>query len=85
MCVHKLLFPLQNKKAKGEINLDDINAVLVPEKMGKKAGMQLTYIKDGTTRNIYVHADKTMVCHLMRTFNLNCSFLFTNQMVYVKY
>ncbi|KAL3876299.1 hypothetical protein ACJMK2_034163 [Sinanodonta woodiana] len=43
------------RQPKEDIELDDLNAVFVPEKMGNPNGLQLTYLKDGTTRNLFIY------------------------------
>ncbi|XP_014789162.1 arf-GAP with dual PH domain-containing protein 1 [Octopus bimaculoides] len=42
-------------RPKAEINLDSLNAVFVPEKIGQLNGLQITYTDRGSTRCIYVY------------------------------
>ncbi|XP_002733352.2 arf-GAP with dual PH domain-containing protein 1-like [Saccoglossus kowalevskii] len=42
---------------KCSINLSEVNATFCPDKIGNPNGMQLSFIKDGSTRNIYVYSD----------------------------
>ncbi|XP_064638355.1 arf-GAP with dual PH domain-containing protein 1-like isoform X2 [Lineus longissimus] len=46
------------KLPKASICLDDLNATFVPDKIGNMNGMQITYLKDGSTRNIFVHTEE---------------------------
>ena len=51
------------KKPKAEADLDFVNAVFVPEKIGKIYALQITYFRSGSTRNLYVYSDESKVCH----------------------
>lgn len=44
-------------KPKGEVDLDFVNAVFVPEKIGKTFGLQITYFRNGSTRNVFIYSD----------------------------
>ncbi|XP_050394534.1 arf-GAP with dual PH domain-containing protein 1 isoform X1 [Patella vulgata] len=46
-------------KPKAEINLDEVNAVFVPEKMGNPYGLQITYYKNGSTRCLYLYSENS--------------------------
>ncbi|RUS89806.1 hypothetical protein EGW08_002418 [Elysia chlorotica] len=48
-----------NGKPKAEADLDFLNAVFVPQKIGKSSGLQITYFRNGSTRNLYVYADES--------------------------
>ncbi|ESO93331.1 hypothetical protein LOTGIDRAFT_119478 [Lottia gigantea] len=48
-----------SSKPKAEINLDEVNAVFVPEKIGNPYGLQITYYKNGSTRCLYVYSDNS--------------------------
>ncbi|XP_077526921.1 arf-GAP with dual PH domain-containing protein 1-like [Haemaphysalis longicornis] len=52
-----------HKEPKATIPVSEINAVFCPEKIGNKHGLQLSYVKDGSTRNIFVYSEdgKTIV------------------------
>lgn len=45
------------KGLKDTLPLDDVNVVFVPEKIGHPNGFQITYIKDGATRNLFLYVD----------------------------
>ncbi|XP_038568678.1 arf-GAP with dual PH domain-containing protein 1 [Micropterus salmoides] len=45
------------KEPKAVIKVDAINATFQPEKMGNPNGLQITYLKDYNTRNIFVYHD----------------------------
>ncbi|XP_070580110.1 arf-GAP with dual PH domain-containing protein 1-like isoform X1 [Ptychodera flava] len=47
----------ENKEPKAILRLSEINATFCPEKIGNPNGLQLSYVKDGTTRNLYVYSD----------------------------
>ncbi|KAM9313725.1 arf-GAP with dual PH domain-containing protein 1 isoform 2-T2 [Pholidichthys leucotaenia] len=43
------------KEPKASIKVDGINAIFQPEKIGNPNGLQITYLKDYSTRNIFVY------------------------------
>ncbi|KAM8773187.1 arf-GAP with dual PH domain-containing protein 1 isoform 1-T1 [Acanthopagrus schlegelii] len=45
------------KEPKAVIKVDSINATLQPEKIGNPNGLQITYLKDYSTRNMFVYHD----------------------------
>uniref|UniRef100_A0A7N6AHN0 ArfGAP with dual PH domains 1 n=1 Tax=Anabas testudineus TaxID=64144 RepID=A0A7N6AHN0_ANATE len=45
------------KEPKAVIKVDTINATFQPEKIGNPNGLQITYLKDYSTRNIFVYHD----------------------------
>ncbi|CAG5132727.1 unnamed protein product [Candidula unifasciata] len=47
----------KQKQPKSVVDLDFLNAVFVPEKIGNPFGLQLTYIKDGSTRSLFLYSD----------------------------
>lgn len=47
------------KEPKDVISLDEINAAFVPEKLGNPNGLQITYMKNGVTRNLFVYCDNS--------------------------
>lgn len=47
----------ENKEPKATIKISELNASLVPEKIGNPNGMQICFIKDGSTRNLFVYAE----------------------------
>ncbi|BFZ17782.1 hypothetical protein BsWGS_20821 [Bradybaena similaris] len=47
------------RQPKSEADLDYLNAVFVPEKIGNPFGLQITYLKDGSTRNLFVYAESS--------------------------
>lgn len=53
---------LQAKEPKALIKVDSINATFQPEKIGNPNGLQITYLKDYSTRNMFVYHDNGKVC-----------------------
>ncbi|KAJ8318272.1 hypothetical protein KUTeg_003363, partial [Tegillarca granosa] len=49
--------PNTKPRPKAEIDLDDINATFVPDKVGNPNGLQITYFQKGSTRNIFEIVD----------------------------
>jgi hypothetical protein len=47
----------ENKNPKAIIPLDDLSMFLAPEKLGNPSSLQISYLKDGSTRHIYVYHD----------------------------
>ncbi|XP_077980725.1 arf-GAP with dual PH domain-containing protein 1-like isoform X2 [Glandiceps talaboti] len=47
----------EHKEPKASLRLSEINATFCPEKIGNPNGLQISYVKDGTTRNLYVYSD----------------------------
>lgn len=47
----------ENKEPKGILRLSELNVAFAPAKIAKAHpnSMQITYMKDGTTRHIYVY------------------------------
>ncbi|XP_019215865.1 arf-GAP with dual PH domain-containing protein 1 isoform X1 [Oreochromis niloticus] len=45
------------KEPKAVIKVDSINATFQPEKIGNPNGLQITYLKDYSTRNMFVYHD----------------------------
>lgn len=55
-------FFFKKKTPKASLRLTELNIVLSPEKVGHSNSIQLTYLKDGTTRHIYIHhADSQVI------------------------
>ncbi|CAG9860608.1 unnamed protein product [Phyllotreta striolata] len=50
-------FVRENKEPKAILRISEINVVFAPEKTGFPNSLQLTFLKDGTTRHIYVYHD----------------------------
>ncbi|XP_060774797.1 arf-GAP with dual PH domain-containing protein 1 isoform X1 [Neoarius graeffei] len=50
---------LDAKEPKAVIKVDTINASFQPEKIGNPNGLQITYLKDYNTRNIFVYHDNS--------------------------
>ena len=48
-------------KPKNVLPLDDTNVVFVPDKIGHPNGFQVTYLKDGKTRNLFLYAEDSKV------------------------
>ncbi|KAI2663178.1 Arf-GAP with dual PH domain-containing protein 1 [Labeo rohita] len=47
------------KEPKAVIKVDTINACFQPDKIGNPNGLQITYLKDNVTRNIFVYHDSS--------------------------
>ncbi|CAL1530719.1 unnamed protein product [Lymnaea stagnalis] len=54
-----VIFYFQQKQPKAEADLDFLNAVFVPEKIGNPFGLQITYFKNGSTRNLFVYSENS--------------------------
>lgn len=52
-----------HKEPKAAIAVAELNAAFCPDKIGNKHGLQLSYVKDGSTRNIFLYSEdgKTVV------------------------
>ena len=46
---------------KAEADLDHMNAVFVPEKIGNPYGLQITFFKNGSTRSLFVYSENSKV------------------------
>ena len=46
---------LQAREPKAIMNINTVNATFQPTKIGTSHGMQITYLKDNSTRNIFVY------------------------------
>ncbi|XP_026486836.1 arf-GAP with dual PH domain-containing protein 1-like isoform X1 [Vanessa tameamea] len=52
----------ENKEPKGVLKLSELNVSFAPSKIGHMNSMQLTFLKDGSTRHIYVyHEDPEVI------------------------
>ncbi|XP_049706926.1 arf-GAP with dual PH domain-containing protein 1 isoform X2 [Helicoverpa armigera] len=52
----------ENKEPKGVLKLSELNVAFAPSKIGHMNSMQLTFMKDGSTRHIYVyHEDPEVI------------------------
>lgn len=49
-----------HKEPKASIQVSDLNMTFCPKKIGNPNGAQLTYVKDGSTRNIFVYSTNGM-------------------------
>lgn len=49
----------KKQQPKAEADLDFVNAVFAPDKIGNPYGLQITYFKNGSTRNLFVYADNS--------------------------
>lgn len=52
---------LQAKEPKAIIKIDSVNATFQPEKIGNPNGLQITYLKENSTRSIFVYHDSGKV------------------------
>lgn len=61
---------LQAKEPKAVIKVDTINATFQPEKIGHPNGLQITYLRDYSTRNIFVYHEngKVLYCTCVSMF-----------------
>ncbi|XP_064478554.1 arf-GAP with dual PH domain-containing protein 1-like [Ornithodoros turicata] len=52
-----------HKEPKATIHISELNAVFCPDKIGNKHGLHLSYVKEGSTRNLFVYSEdgKTIV------------------------
>ncbi|XP_018333820.1 arf-GAP with dual PH domain-containing protein 1 isoform X2 [Agrilus planipennis] len=50
-------FVRENKEPKAILRISELNVVFAPEKMDHLNSLQLTFLKDGTTRHIYLYHD----------------------------
>lgn len=51
-------FPPQARDPKAVMKIETMNATFQPAKIGNPCGLQITYLKDNSTRNIFVyHSD----------------------------
>ncbi|XP_041987457.1 arf-GAP with dual PH domain-containing protein 1-like isoform X2 [Aricia agestis] len=52
----------ENKEPKGVLKISELNVSFAPQKIGHMNSMQLTFMKDGSTRHIYVyHEDPEVI------------------------
>lgn len=54
-------FCFQAKEPKLSVKIDVINATFQPVKIGNPNGLQITYLKDNKTRNIFVYHESGKV------------------------
>lgn len=47
----------EHREPKGILKLSELNVAFAPQKIGHHNSLQITFLKDGTTRHIYVHHD----------------------------
>ncbi|XP_076335272.1 arf-GAP with dual PH domain-containing protein 1-like isoform X2 [Tachypleus tridentatus] len=55
----------ENKEPKLVMKVSELNAVFCPMKIDHANAMQITFVKDGTTRNIFVYADEGKTARAM--------------------
>lgn len=46
---------VQAKEPKATLKISSVNAVFQPDKIGTAHGLQITYLKDNSTRNVFVY------------------------------
>lgn len=56
-----MLFVSQSKGPKAIISVETLNAMFQVEKIGHIHGLQITYITDGQTRNLFVYHESGKV------------------------
>lgn len=59
----------------------DLNAVFQPEKIGHAHGLQISYLQDERTRNLFVYHEKGQVKSITTTYNF--LFIFFHQSLHV--
>lgn len=75
LCNSFQMFSSQAREPKAIMKIDSLNATFQPSKIGTAHGLQITYLKDNSTRNIFVyHEDgkvwRTSVLRLQRALCL---------------
>lgn len=50
-------FELQTKEPKAVLRISELNVAFAPKKIGNPNSLQITFLKDGSTRHIYVYHD----------------------------
>lgn len=55
LCDANQMFSFQAREPKAIMKIDSINATFQPSKIGTAHGLQITYLKDNSTRNIFVY------------------------------
>lgn len=55
----------QDAAPKEDLRVSEINVVFADEKTHKPNSLQITWLKDGQTRNYFVASDSGEVCELM--------------------
>lgn len=56
-----MLLISQSKGPKAVISIETLNAMFQVEKIGHSHGLQITYITDGQTRNLFVYHESGKV------------------------
>lgn len=57
--------PVQARDPKAVMKIETLNATFQPAKIGNPCGLQITYLKDNSTRNIFVyHSDAKVRVHV---------------------
>lgn len=51
----------ENKEPKAILRISEINVAFAPDKIEHRNSLQLSFLKDGTTRHIYVYHDQADV------------------------
>ena len=71
----KIHFNFQAKEPKAIIKLDTLNVLFAPEKVGNLNGLQLSYEKDGLTRNLFVYAEDGKVVNSKSYYKIIWNFI----------
>lgn len=71
----------QNKEPKAVIRLSELNVAFIPDKTPHQNSLQLSWLRDGTTRHVFVHHDdpQTIVTWYMA---IRCAKLHLLQVAY---
>ena len=72
---------MQGKEPKAVIKVDSINASFQPAKIGHLNGLQITYLKDYSTRNIFLYHDSGKVPTLPASIMCICVFVIQDMCV----
>lgn len=57
---------IKARDPKAVMKIETLNATFQPAKIGNPCGLQITYLKDNSTRNIFVyHSDAKVHCHTL--------------------
>ncbi|XP_014204117.1 arf-GAP with dual PH domain-containing protein 1-like [Copidosoma floridanum] len=71
----------ENKEPKAVLQLSELNVSFVPNKTGNQNSLQISFLKDGTTRHIYVyHEDPKIIINWY--FAIRCAQLHLLQLAY---
>ncbi len=69
-CVYSwdITFIFQAKEPKAIMRIETLNATFQPAKIGNPCGLQITYLRDNSTRNIFVYHEDSKVSGSSNSF-----------------